>query len=150
MNAKNARLWVVLFAMVLFLSGLAAGVVLRPWFGLGLGGFAPPRAPGRVAPRNAQALIERVATQIELSDQQRERLEQLFDARRQRFREINLEVRQRFEAEQEDLRAQIGEILTPAQVEIFENEIVRLGDERRQRRGGGRGRPGLPPGGGDR
>ena len=116
MNAKSTRLWIGLFVVVVFLCGLGAGVVLRPWLGIGplWGRFGPPRG---LAPRPEQAIIERLATQTELSEEQRGRLKEVFDARRQRFRQIHREVRQRFHTEQEALRAEIAEILTPAQLE---------------------------------
>lgn len=142
MNAEmRTRMWVSLFVLVVFLAGLGAGIVASPWLalgprpgfgpGLGLGGPPVPPLSGRV--------LERMASRLDMSDEQIERLSGLFDARRERFRSIDREVRRemraRFAAEQETFRAAIAEILTPAQMALFDAEIVRMAEERRRRWG---------------
>lgn len=142
MNAEmRTRMWVSLFVLVVFLAGLGAGIVASPWLapgprpgfgpGLGLGGPPVPPLRGRV--------LERMASRLDMSDEQIERLSALFDARRERFRSIDREVRRgmraRFAAEQETFRAAIAEILTPAQMALFDAEIVRMAEERRRRWG---------------
>ena len=149
----RTRVWLALFVLVVFLAGLGAGLVAGPWLGIG---SRPGPGPGRgappVPPMNGR-MLERMAPRLDLGDEQRERLSALFDARRERFRaldsQMRREMRARFAAEQEALRAAIGEILTPAQMELFDVEIVRLGEERRRRGSdrdrrerGRRGRPG--------
>ena len=89
-------------------------------------------------------LLERISVDIDLTQEQDQRLRAVFDGRRQRLREINAEVRGRFEIQQAEMNAEIAAILTPEQMEIFENEIVRM----RRRRGRPSGRGGLPGRGG--
>ena len=140
MNAEmRTRMWASLFVLVVFLAGLGAGIVASPWLapgprpgfgpGLGLGGPPVPPLRGRV--------LERMASRLDMRDEQIERLSALFDARRERFRSIDREVRRemrtRFAAEQETFRAAIAEILTPAQMALFDAEIVRMAEERRRR-----------------
>ena len=142
MNAEmRTRMWVSLFVLVVFLAGLGAGIVASPWLapgprpgfgpGLGLGGPPVPPLRGRV--------LERMASRLDMRDEQIERLSALFDARRERFRSIDREVRRemrtRFAAEQETFRAAISEILTPAQMALFDAENVRMAEERRRRWG---------------
>ena len=142
MNAEmRTRMWVSLFVLVVFLAGLGAGIVASPWLapgprpgfgpGLGLGGPPVPPLRGRV--------LERMDSRLDMRDEQIERLSALFDARRERFRSIDREVRRemrtRFAAEQETFRAAIAEILTPAQMALFDAEIVRMAEERRRRWG---------------
>ncbi len=144
------RVWVGLFVVVVFLAGLGAGIVAAPWLGFGSrSGLGPGRGGPPVPPLSGR-VIERIAPRLDLSDDQRERLSALFDARRERFRSLDREMRRqlraRFAAEQETLRAAIADILTAAQMERFDAEIVRMREERR-RRGGDRdrdrrGRPG--------
>ncbi len=147
----RTRVWVGLFVLVVFLAGLGAGIVAAPWLGP-RPGFGPGRG-GPPGPAPSGRVLERTASRLDLSDEQSERLSALFDARRERFRAISRELRRdmraRFAAEQETLRAAIAEILTPAQMDVFEAEIVRLGEERRRRWGdrdrrerGRRDRPG--------
>ena len=135
----RTRMWVSLFVLVVFLAGLGAGIVAGPWLGLGpRTGFGPGRGGPPVPPMSGRVL-ERMASRLDLSDAQRERLSALFDARRERFRAINRELRRdmraRFAAEQATLRAAIAEILTAAQMDLFDAEIVRMGEERRRRWG---------------
>ena len=141
MSDTSTRLWAGLFALVVFVAGLAAGVVVRPWLGPGPSREISPRGlVGGPAPdRMTERLLERISVDIDLTQEQDRRLRAVFDGRRQRLREINEEVRGRFELQQEEMNAEISAILTPKQMEIFENEIVRM----RRRRGGPPGRGGL-------
>lgn len=139
----RTRVWLALFVLVVFLAGLGAGIVAAPWLGFGpRPGFGPGRGGPPVPPISGR-MLERIAPRLDLSDEQSERLSALFDARRERFRtigrEMRREMRARFVAEQETLRAAIAEILTPAQMDLFDAEIARMGEERR-RRGGDRER----------
>lgn len=140
--ATRTRVWMGLFVLVVFLAGLGAGVVAAPWLGFGpRPGFGPGRGGPAVPPIGGR-MLERIGSRLDLSDDQRARLSALFGARRERYRalgrEMRREMRARFAAEQETLRAAIAEILTPAQLDLFDAELVRLRDER-GRRGGGRG-----------
>ncbi len=149
----RTRVWIGLFVLVVFLAGLGTGIVATPWLGLGpRPGFGPGRGGPPVPPISGR-MLERIGPRLGLSDEQSERLAVLFDARRERFRtigrEMRREMRDRFAAEQETLRAAIAEILSPEQMHLFEAEIVRMDEERGRRRGdrdrrerGFRGRPG--------
>ena len=155
MNRTSMRLWAGLFVLVVFSGGLAAGFAVRPWFDP-----EPPRGfRGRGGPppssaRMTERLLDRLDANLELSDDQRQRLREVFEARRLRFRELDASVREQFEAERAQMNAEIATILTAEQMEIFESRIVRMRRDRRDRFGprgpdGGRGprgdRPGRPP-----
>lgn len=154
MNRTSMRLWAGLFVIVVFSGGLAAGFAMRPWFDPD-----PPRGfRGRGGPppsaRMTERLLDRLDANLELSDDQRGRLREVFEAGQQRFRELNAGVREQFEAERARMNADIAAILTAEQMEIFESRIVRMRRDRRDRFGprgpdGGRGprgdRPGRPP-----
>ena len=156
MNRTSMRLWAGLFVLVVFSGGLAAGFTVRPWFDP-----EPPRGfRGRGGPppssvRRAERLLDRLDADLELSDDQRGRLREVFDASRQRFRELNASVREQFEAERTQMNAEIAAILTAEQMEVFESRIVRMRRDRRDRFGprgpdGGRGPRGDRPGRPDR
>ena len=144
MNRTSMRLWAGLFVLVVFSAGLAAGFALRPWVDpepprgfRGRGG--PPSPPARMTDR----LLDRLDADVDLSDDQRRRLREVFEARRLRFRELNAGVREQFEAERAQLNAEIAAILTAEQLEVFESRIVRMRRDRRDRfgpRGPDRGR----------
>ena len=160
MSDTSTRLWAGLFVLVVFVSGLAAGVLVRPWLrfspgpprGLGTRGMVGRPAPDRMTER----LLERISTEIDLTLEQDQGLRAVFDGRQQRLREINEEVRDRFETQQAQMNAEIAAILTPEQMEIFQNEILSMRGERGRRgprgrggrggRGGPRGRPRRGPG----
>ena len=55
---------------------------------------------------------------------------------------MRVEVREHFETERAQMNGEIANILKPAQLEIFEREIVRMRRERR----GSRSRDGRPRG----
>ncbi|MEE2637132.1 MAG: hypothetical protein VYE68_07875 [Acidobacteriota bacterium] len=139
---NRVRLWAILFLLVVFGAGLAAGFAIRPWVdpfpaevftGRGPRGGPPPT-------RMTERLLDRIAADIDLSDDQHGQLRALFDRSRLRFREMSVEVRERFETERAQMNGEIANILTPVQLEIFEREIIRM---RRARRGP-RGREGHP------
>ena len=151
MTRTSMRLWVGFFVLVVFSGGLAGGFAVRPWFDPD-----PPRGfRGRGGPppsaRMTERLLDRLDANLELSDDQRERLRDVFEAGQQRFRELNASVREQFGAEQAQMNAEIATILTAEQMEVFESRIVRMRRDRFGPRGpdGGRGprgdRPGRPP-----
>lgn len=145
MNSTNMRLWAGLFVLVVFVAGAAAGFALRPllvddamtprFVGRGLRGGGAPLT------RMTERLLDRIASNIDLTSEQESELRLLFDSRRDRMRSISEEVRDRFEAEQDQMSSALAEILTEDQLAVFENEIVRM---RRRERGprGPRGGPG--------
>ena len=136
MNSTSMRLWVGLFVLVVFVAGVAGGVALRPWV------TSDPQSEfGRRGPRRGEGagpvagrLFDRIAADIDLTADQGQQLRAVFETRGQRMREIDQEVQDLFETEQAQMNAEIAEILTPEQMEIFKNAIVLM-----------RGRPRSPP-----
>jgi hypothetical protein len=151
MTSMSMRLWVGLFALVVFIGGVAGGVALRPWIlssGESSAAEFGPRGPrgGRPGGPPTGRLLERIAGEIDLTEDQNARLRAVFETRGQRMREINEQVRGLFETEQDQMNEEIAAILTPVQMEIFNNRIVRMrGARGRRGRGGARGPAG--PGG---
>lgn len=143
MTSISMRLWIGLFAFVVFIGGVASGVALRPWIPVSTEAPGPER--GLRVPRGGRPggpptgrLLERIAGEIDLTEEQNARLREVFDTRRQRMREINEQVSGLFETEQTQMNEEIAAILTPEQMEIFSNQIVRMRGLR-GRRGGPRG-----------
>ena len=159
MNRTSMRLWAGFFVLVVFSGGLAAGFAVRPWFDpdpprgfRGRGDSRPPSA--RMTERLLGRLDDRLDADNALSDDQRWRLGEVFEAGQLRFRELNAGVREQFEAERAQMNVEIASILTAEQMEVFESQIVRMRRDRRDRFGprgpdGGRrprgDRPGRPP-----
>ena len=152
MNRTSMRLWAGLFVLVVFSAGLAAGFAVRPWIDPDPArGF---RSRGRELPRTVrmtERVLDRLDANVDLSDDQRRRLREVFEASRLRFREITAGVREQFEAEQAQMNVEIASILTAEQMEVFDNEIVSMRRDRRDRFGprgpdGGRRPRGDRPG----
>jgi Spy/CpxP family protein refolding chaperone len=146
MNDTNTRFWIALFVTLVFVCGLSIGLALTAWVGsqpdsgpardqFRLGGL--PRRPLVFV---SERILNRLTRETDFTDEQREQLQALFAERASEFRELNLEMRERFESEQSRLREDVAAILTPEQMEIFESA-----------RRPGRARPGSggigPPGG---
>lgn len=153
MNLNRMRLWAGLFVLVVFSAGLAAGFALRPWVDPDppRGGRFRDRGEPPPSARMTERLLDRLDADAELSDDQRRRLREVFEARRLRFREISAGVREQFEAERAQMNAEIAAILTAEQMEVFESRIVRMRRDRGGRFGPGDGRrprdgrPARPP-----
>ena len=150
MSDNRVRIWFSLFVLVVFCVGVAGGVALdrslnrRAAFGrggprgpmdLGPGGPGPggpgpgggPRRGGGPPPR---VLVDRLASELDLTADQRTKIEEVLTARRARLESVQREVRDRFEAEQRSLRDEIRKVLTPEQQEKFdknEQERARFG-----------------------
>ena len=142
MNVTRMRVWMAVFFALVFLCGLALGVAGGLWAGTranvwALGAPPPPerRAPGGRAGFAADRILNRLERDApDFTAEQRARLEAVFEARRQAFARVAREMRERYTTEQGRLRAQVEEILTPEQMEVFDDA------RRRFRRGPGPGR----------
>lgn len=142
MNATGMRVWMAVFFTLVFLCGLAIGVAGGLWVGTranvwALGAPPPPerRAPGGRAGFATDRFLNRLEREApNFTAEQRAQLETVFEARRQAFARVAREMRERYTTEQGRLRDQVQEILTPEQMEAFDNA------RRRFRRGPGPGR----------
>ena len=137
MNGTMMRLWAGLFVLVVFVGGLAAGFVVRPLLSSAFSYRSPrpafePGPRGARRPRVTERLLDRIATQIALTPDQRQQLEEVFENRRQRFRRLDEDIRRQFETEQEQMTMDIATILTAEQMEVFENEIIQMRRDRRR------------------
>ncbi|HAK55866.1 MAG: Spy/CpxP family protein refolding chaperone [Vicinamibacterales bacterium] len=155
MTSNIARIWLALFVVVIFVGGIGAGVLAGTW-------LAPPdgmrqrpvfddrsrddgsedRFRGGGRGTSPERLIGRLADELELTTEQRDELDALFDEQRDQMRSLSEEVREQFRSAQQELRSAIADILTEEQQARF----AELTAERRERsrgdirRGNGRGR----------
>lgn len=122
MNDNRSRVWFAGFVLLIFVSGLALGVILtrllaRP------APFGFPMMGGRggnLMMRGPELRIDRLAESLGLNDRQRKEIDTLFELRRDRLRKFREEANSRFEAEQKEIRTQIEKILTPEQLKRFD------------------------------
>lgn len=154
MSDNRVRLWFALFVLVVFVVGLAGGVVLDRSFGrrgsfdrasdrggprgpmnVGPGGQGPGSGSRRGGGPPPAVLVERLARELDLTAEQRTKIEEVLTARRTRLETVQREVRERFDAEQRSLRDEIRKVLTPEQQEKFDR------NEQQRSRSGRRGPP---------
>jgi Spy/CpxP family protein refolding chaperone len=135
-----ARGWLVLFAIIIFVGGIAVGVLMQrqntrpggPRMGF-RGSQRMPRVqlqPGLHGPHgvfrgpavgdHAKRPFLRLANALELTAGQREQLEALFDEERSRIGSLTEDARSRFRSAQKERRVKIIEVLTPEQRERFD------------------------------
>lgn len=115
---RRQRLWLIVFVLCVFASGLATGLILSRWVltpptGARLGPPPDPPAPAQI--------VARMRTNLDLTPQQEEQLLRLFEERRPRLAEFQQDVRARFERERQELRSELAKILTPQQLEKFDS-----------------------------
>lgn len=120
--------------VLVFGAGVAAGVALdRTW-------LAPDRASGPEAtrsekpegkkPERERTVIERFSDELELTRDQRARIDTILDHFRDRMHEMWSEVRPRYRTLVDSARTRIVEVLTEEQAEQY-RELLRREAERR-------------------
>jgi Spy/CpxP family protein refolding chaperone len=137
MNDRWTRIWFALFVLVVFVTGLAAGLLIDRSLGPAWPGTRPPRFAGGPGPMGRFPgppppgfLVDRLAQDLSLTADQRAKVEKIFEGRRERLGEFQSQVRARYEQEQRELRAEVEKLLTPDQRQRFQGWIERggLGD----------------------
>ena len=142
MNDRGMRVWFAAFVLVVFCTGVGAGIVLdrllgpRPGgpmaLGPGPGGpFADPPGRGRGGrdggPPPLDRLTDALAAELGLSAAQRTGLDALLRAQRDRLDAVRRESQGRFEAEQKLIRDEIRKMLTPEQQPRFDAWLAKMG-----------------------
>jgi len=134
MTRTGMQVWFAAFVVLVFVAGVATGVLIGPrlFGGPGPGQGFGPAGPGLMMPA---PLVGRLAAELGLDAEQQKTLEAVLARRRERLLSFNREARDRFETEQRELRREIAEILTFEQQRQFERWLER------PRRGGRRPAP---------
>jgi Spy/CpxP family protein refolding chaperone len=138
MPGNATRVWFSLFVLAVFCVGLAVGLVLGrrmppPFDRPGLF-MARPGGPGGRGVR-AGMLIDRLNRELQLSDDQRARVQSIFDARRPRLEAIQRDMAARAREEQRELQGEIRKVLTPEQQGRFDRWLEQQPRGRRGRIG---------------
>lgn len=109
------------------LIGLALGAGLGRWaHWRHHGGGSPERRYGR--------MVERFSRALDLTPDQRDRVESILETKRQRIRALRAETRPRFEEIRRSTKEEIRKVLTPEQAERFarlEEKWARMRQRRR-------------------
>src|SRR4051794_9132603 len=123
MADSRTRVWFSLFVLAVFCLGLAVGVVFGrrmppPPFARGVFG-GPAAGPGLRAAREGM-LIERLDRELQLTPDQKTRVQAILDERRSHLEGVQREMAARAEQEQHDLQAELRKVLTAEQQERFD------------------------------
>jgi Spy/CpxP family protein refolding chaperone len=137
MPDNRTRIWFSLFILAVFCLGLALGLVLgrrMPLAPQRSGMFMGPGGGPGGRPR-AGMLIERLDRELQLTADQKARVQAIFDERRSRLEAVQRDIAARAEQERRDLQAEIREVLTVDQQARFDRWLEKQP----------RGRRGRPP-----
>ena len=127
MPDSRVRVWFSIFVLVVFCTGLAAGIVIGRRMGPAGGRSGPPfgRTFGEDGrPQRQERLIDRLAQELELSNEQRTKVDAILSERRSRLQQLNRDVIARAEGERRDMQAEIRKVLTPEQQERFDRWLA--------------------------
>jgi Spy/CpxP family protein refolding chaperone len=128
MSDSRVRIWFSVFVLVVFCAGLAGGIVIGRRMG------PPPVQPGsppfagmfgRGGGAQAQGrLIDRLSGVLELTPDQRTRVEAILSARRSKLEQLNQDAMARAENERRDMQTEIRAVLTPEQQQRFDKWLA--------------------------
>jgi Spy/CpxP family protein refolding chaperone len=130
MAADRSRIWFALFVLVIFVAGLASGILIgrqltiRERAPLRAGAALPGPPAGRFGGPPRQQMLERLDRQLDLTPEQRQQIDAIFRARRDSLDRLQRDVRDRYQSEQEALRDEIRAVLSPEQREKFDRLVA--------------------------
>jgi hypothetical protein len=140
MSDNRTRVWFSLFVLAVFCVGLAAGLAIGRRMGPprpepGLLGQSPPRErpPGfgsRGAPPGL--LLDRLDRELQLSADQKARVQTILESRRTRLEAVHRDVIARADQERRELQGEIRAVLTSDQQQLFDRWLA---EQPRGRRG---------------
>jgi len=125
---KRSNLSLLLSLILVFGSGVVAGALGHRYYSLNTARASNPRP--RTPEEFRQAYLNEMKTRLKLSEAQTQKLDEILDETRNKFRDLREKQRPEMKAIQDDQRAQINAMLTPAQ----QTEYDRMVKEREERK----------------
>lgn len=128
MSDSRTRIWFSLFVLAVFCVGLAAGMVICRRMGPPPPGPGPmflgDNPPGRGRGPGPGPLIERLDHELQLTPDQKTRVQAIFDERRGRLEAVQRDVLARADQERRELQQEIRKVLTPEQQARFDRWVA--------------------------
>ena len=146
MTLSRVRVWLGVFIVVVFLAGVGTGMLVDRYAPIGALPRTRPMFSGRMfapAERPPDVLMRRLADHLQLTPEQRTKIQAIFASRSTELHHLQADLRARFEDEQRTLHQQIEQVLTPEQQKRFRELVDR---PPAGRPGGGPRWPGGGPG----
>lgn len=135
----TARIWLPMFALVLFTAGIGTGVTGVLFYATLQGPASAQQRPQPMpSPRQLATLL---TNELQLTPEQQEQLAAILTARQRGFVALREHVREQFERDAAELSDDIAEILTPEQRKKFDGFVGRVRAKFLKA-----GSPGLRPG----
>jgi hypothetical protein len=121
---RTARIWLPMFALVLFTAGIGTGVTgVLLYTTLHGPASAQERPQPMPSPRQLATLL---TNELQLTPEQQEQLAAILTARQRGFVALREHVREQFERDAAELSDDIVQILTPEQRKKFDGFVGRV------------------------
>lgn len=121
---RTTRIWLPMFALVLFSAGIATGVTgVLLYSNLQRPASAQERPQAMPSPRQLTTLL---TDELQLTPAQQEQLAAILTARQRGFVALREQVREQFERDANELSNDIQDILTPEQRKQFDRFVRRV------------------------
>ena len=141
MSLLSSRSKAVLIAVAIFVLGMLFGSTLERWMGYAaMGPVGPgftrwggPPPGGKGGPRGHQRILHRFSRELDLTENQKQKMRAILDESRERMRDVRRQVEQTMKPVLEESKSRIREILTSEQQEKYDR--IREEMDRRMRRG---------------
>lgn len=124
----------ILLGLVILAAGVAIGASL-----MFLHQSKPPERYGREPEILAEQMLRQLGRELNLTPQQRRRLDPVLRQHYKKLNDIRAEVRPQIVTQLEQINADIAAVLTPEQMQLWQQKIRRLEDHFPTFRGRGRG-----------
>jgi Spy/CpxP family protein refolding chaperone len=123
--------WISVLSSLMLLTGILLGVAMdRLLFNPAPPPYVPPWAMGRwMTPRGGERALTRISSRLDLNDDQKAKMREIFRRYRPRLRQTFIEGGD-FAAVRRKMRGEIAKVLTPEQLQKFD-EMNRRGEQRR-------------------
>ena len=123
MSVRKTAVIAAIVVVLAFVAGFAAGALTDHFWMLRRGHRLPPMA--------AHMMVGRLDHHLDLTDEQRARIEQILERRHEAMDRMWAELHPRMRAEIDATNAEIERVLTPEQREKFQKMRMRLGPRHR-------------------
>jgi len=137
MIARALKGKIVVFAV--FFIGIITGMLIINFYETRVAGSPPDLSDQRGRTTERDRDVNRVHDYLGLSQEQRERINEILDEGRREVRELRAETRPKVQAIEENTQARIREVLNPDQMERYEKFRRDVQERRNQARRSKRG-----------
>lgn len=126
---KHYKLWIILSMILLFAAGMVGGILLEST----ILDQKPPFPPKKGPPPHFPTL-ETFAQKLNLSEEQKEEIKEIFQRNEERLKEFKKQIHHRFTSMRSQLKEEIKEVLSDEQWAQMESMIEKFREKRKKER----------------